>query len=101
MSRQMGFNLTPVLEEIHDTLWEIDSRETQEPYEFGDTALRSSLKILMSVTMDKLWAKQELENTPLKEREQQAMALGEDFRKLIKNHLDIDTHKLYEKEKQT
>ena len=27
------------------------------------------------------------------------MALGRNFRKLIKNHLDTDTHKLYEKEK--
>ena len=97
MSKIAGFNLTPVLEEIHDTLWEIDARKNQEPYEFGDTAVRSALKILMCVTMDKLWANQELTNMPIEEREKQAMELGQAYKDLFKKHLGIDTHKLYER----
>jgi len=95
MSKYYGKNITPILDEIAQAMWEIDSRDKTEPYEYGDTALRSACKIMMSVCTDKLWNKQEAENTSFDERCVQASALGNDFREFIKKHLGVDSHDFY------
>lgn len=101
MSKEYGKNITPILDEIADAMWEIDARENVEPYEYGEHALRSASKIMMSVCMDKLWAKQESENTPFEERCQQAEALGHDLRQLVKKNLNIDPHNFYKASDET
>ena len=50
---------------------------------------------MMSVCMDKLWAKQEDDNAPAEKRRKQAEALGNDLRQLVKKNLGIDTHDFY------
>lgn len=95
MSKEYGKNITPILEHIANGMWEIDASEILQPYEYGEVALRAASKIMMSVCMDKLWAKQEAENASREERYAQATALGNDFRKLIKKHLGVDPHDFY------
>jgi len=95
MSKEYGKNITPILDEIANAMWEIDSRERQQPYEYGDAALPAVSKIMMSVCMDKLWAKQETENTPISERIDQAGALGSDLHDLVKKHLGVDLYDFY------
>lgn len=99
MSKEYGKNISPILEEIADSLWEIDARDNQEPYEYSDEAFASALKIMMSVSMDILWKNQEKDNTPFNIRKKQATKLGEDLAKLISDNLNIDTKKLYELKK--
>lgn len=99
MSKEYGKLISPVLAEIHDSLWEIDARESNEPYNYTEDAIRSALKITMSVSMDRLWKNQEEANTPMEDRSLQAELLGLDLKQLFEKHLGIDTHKLYGEKK--
>lgn len=93
MSSFYGEQITPVLNEISDSLWEIDAREVQEPYQYGPRALNSASKIMMSVCMDRMWAKWEKEKIPIEERLERVSAFGNEFRELIQKHLGVDMHK--------
>ena len=93
MSRYYGEQITPILKEVSDTLWEIDARDNVQPYEYGATALNSASKIMMSVCMDRMWAKWEKEKIPIEERLERVSAFGNEFRELIQKHLGVDMHK--------
>jgi hypothetical protein len=97
MSKEYGKSISPILEEIADALWEIDAREMAQPYEYSENAFRASLKIMMSVAMDRLWDNQEKFETPKEDRLLQAEKLGNDFRKLFKENLNVDTTKMWRK----
>lgn len=92
MSKEYGKQITPILEEISDSLWEIDAREHQEPYGYGSSALNSASKIMMSVCMDRMWSDFEKLDTRLEARLNIVEAFGNDFRQLIKTHLGVDMH---------
>lgn len=98
MSKQYGKEITPILKEISDSMWEIDARSDPEAYEFPDLVMVYSAKIMMNVMMDKMWANQEAVNTPLEERVANAENLGNQFRQLMLEHLGVDMHEEIKKE---
>lgn len=98
MSSYYGRHITPVLKEISDSLWEIDARENQEPYGYGETALNSASKIMTSVCMDRMWADFETHGTSMESRMNIVTAFAEDFRELIKTHLGVDMHEEIKKD---
>jgi len=98
MSKYYGSKMTPVLREISDSLWEIDAREGQEPYEYGETALNSAVKIMMSVGFDRMWSDFEALDTDIDSRLTLAKDFGTEFRMLIIKHLGVDMHEEIKKE---
>ena len=92
MSRYYGEQITPILKEVSDTLWEIDARDNVQPYEYGATALNSASKIMTSVCMDRMWAKWEREEVPIEERLHLVTLFGDELRDLIRRHLGVDMH---------
>lgn len=98
MSNYYGEQITPVLNEISDALWEIDSREFQFPYGYGDSALNSAVKIMMSVGMDRMWANFEKDETSEKDRLRLVEEFGSSFRDMIKTHLGVDMHEEIKKD---
>lgn len=100
MSKYFGEQISPVLAEIADSLWEIDARELQEPYEYADRALADASKIFMSVCMDTFWKLAETEKWSLDERSERVQAMGNALREFIKEYLDIDSHDFYKGDKQ-
>ena len=97
MSKYYGKQISPILAEIAEGMWEIDARELQQPYEYAETALADATKIFMSVAMDKLWANAEAEGWTMEQRSERAEALGEGLRAFIKEHLGVDSHDFYKK----
>lgn len=91
----IGKKISPILVEIEETLWEFEAHNETKP-EFTQDGFRASIKIFMSVLMDKMWELQCNENLSLDDRCAMAQKLGEDLRKLVKTYTDINTIKLYE-----
>lgn len=89
-----GKLLTPTLVEIEDALWEFDLARKEKP-NYPDEALRASIKIFMSILVDKMWELQCYEKMSMKDKMNMAQKAGEDLRKLIKTYTDIDTHNFY------
>ena len=97
MSKYYGENVSIILVEIAEALWDIDARENQEPYEYTPEAIRAVSKIMMSTAMDRLWYLQEKNNATPAERIKQVTDMAEDLKEFYKKHLDIDTRMLYER----
>ncbi|MBP9839974.1 MAG: hypothetical protein KBC44_03310 [Candidatus Pacebacteria bacterium] len=90
MSKEYGKNISPIFEELSDALWEIDAREDNEPYEYGEFALNHATKIFMSVIMDKLWTRMQAQDLEPEEMEALTIKLGEGLKQLIRDTLHID-----------
>lgn len=90
----IGKQITPILNEIDETLWEWELGKRGQPL-YDESALRSSSKILMSVLMDKMWQLQEVEKMDMETRCAMAQQAGNEFREFIKKYTNIDTHSLY------
>ena len=90
----IGKKLSPILEEIEDTLWEFDLKG-QKP-EYTKEGFRAGIKIFMSVLMDKIWELQQDEKIDMEDRINMVQKAGEDVRQLVKTYTDIDCHKIYE-----
>lgn len=98
-NRTIGEKISPILEEIEDTLWEFEYNKPEEKPNFTEDGLRASIKIFMANLLDKMWDRQEKENMPFKDREKQAEYFGKEFRELVLLATGIDPHKLYKKER--
>jgi len=93
----LGEKFSPIFEEIHNALWEHEARFPGEPFKFTTKGFRGGVKIFMSVLLDAIWAKQEIDEVPQGEREKQVYEAGEKIRKLVKQYTGIDTFDLYER----
>jgi hypothetical protein len=98
----IGKELSPVLVEIEEMLWDYEGRDAinrvSTPPEFTDDGLRAAAKIFMSVLIDKMWEHNHVETRLIasqKEMEQKAHHAGRDFRKLIKKYTGKDSHDFY------
>lgn len=98
MSKYYGQKIAPILEEISDSMWEIDTRNDTEPYEFPESVMLHSSKIMMNVMMDRMWFNQVEADKSIEERIAEAESLGRDFRQLMLDHLDVDMHEEIKKE---
>lgn len=90
----IGQKISPILEEIENTLWEFEAYNGSKP-EYTDAGFRSATKIFMSVIMDKMWKLQDKENITLEDRQNMALKAGEAVRGFVKTYTNIDTHDLY------
>ena len=90
----IGNRISPILEEIENTLWEFEAHVGTKP-NYTDGGFRAGIKIFMSVLMDKIWELQELEKTLMEDRANMVEKVGKDVRALVKTYTDIDSHSLY------
>lgn len=90
----IGKKISPVLEEIENTLWEFEASVEMKP-EFTDEGFRAGVKIFMCVLMDKIWELQTDEKISIDDRIKMVQKCGDDVRQLVKTYADIDCHDLY------
>lgn len=90
----LGQKLSPILEEISDTLWESEANNPR-PCEYTDKGFHAATKIFMSTMMDKMWILQEKEDMPLNERIKMVEHCGKKIRKLILEMTNEDSFKFY------
>lgn len=90
----LGCKLSPILEELEDTLLEFEVRFGYKP-EYTMGGFRAAIKIFMSVILDKMWELQNWDSLSQEDREKMATKCGEDLRKFVKTYTDIDTFDLY------
>lgn len=91
----IGKQLSPILEEIENTLWEFEMRNFGNP-QFTDEGFRAALKIFMSAILDKMWSMQDCDKMDQSDREKMAESCGNKIKELVFTYTGIDTHKLFE-----
>ena len=87
----LGEKLSPILEEIQDTLLENYERKP----EFTMNGFKACIYIFQAALIDKMYNLQTNENIPTDIKLDMALKLGTELRDLIKTYCDIDTHELY------
>ena len=92
----IGKKLSPILEELENTLWEFEANRGILP-EFTEAGFRSASKIFMWVLMEKMWELQSKEHMAMPDRSAMALKAGEDLRKLVKTYTGFDTFDFYKK----
>lgn len=92
----IGKKLSPILEEIENTIWEFEANKGGPPL-YTDDGFRASLKIFMSTMIDKMYLLQKKEGIKLDDNGKMAFKLGEEIKKLVKTYTNIDTYELYKK----
>lgn len=90
----IGEKLTPILVEIESTLWDFEAELSLKP-DYPIEALRASIKIFMSVMMDKMWEVQEFDNMEMEDREKMVVNLASDLMKMVKTYTGVNTLELY------
>lgn len=90
----IGQQISPILEEIENALWEFEADNGSKP-NFSINGFSGGIKIFMAVLMDKIWELQEADNMPQSDREKMAETVGQEVRKLIKIYTNIDAPDLY------
>ncbi len=90
----IGKKISPILEEIENTLWEFEANEGKKP-EYTIEGFRAATKIFMSVLLDKMWQLQQDEKIDIQDRVTMAEKAGKDIREIVKVYTDIDCHELY------
>jgi hypothetical protein len=90
----IGKKLSPILSEIESTLIEYELNVAKPP-EYTDEGFRASVKIFLSVMLDKMWKLQEDEGINIDTRADMAEKLGTEIRNIIRVYTNIDTHSLY------
>ena len=86
----LGQKLSPILEEIQDTL--LENYETKP--EFSMEGFKAALYIFQSALVDKMYSLQVNEDIPSDIKVDMAVKLGGELRELIKTYCNIDTHEL-------
>jgi hypothetical protein len=90
----IGKKLSPILSEIESALIEFEINVAKPP-EYTDEGFRASVKIFLSVMLDKMWKLQEDEEIDINTRADMAEKLGTELRNIIRVYTNIDTHDLY------
>jgi hypothetical protein len=90
----IGKKLSPILSEIESALIEFEINVAKPP-EYTDEGFRASVKIFLSVMLDKMWKLQEDEEIDINTRADMAEKLGTEIRNIIRVYTNIDTHSLY------
>jgi hypothetical protein len=90
----IGKKLSPILSEIESALIEYELNINRPP-EYTDEGFRASVKIFLSVMLDKMWKLQEDEEIDINTRADMAEKLGTEIRNIIRVYTNIDTHSLY------
>lgn len=94
----IGEKISPILIEIENVLWSFEANNPGIPCGFSREDFRASLKIFMTIIMEKMFAMQASDNMPQEQREEMALKCGEELKKLVHTFTGIDTIKLYQEE---
>lgn len=92
--KMIGKKISPILYEIELALIEFEINVAKPP-EYTDEGFRASVKIFLSVMLDKMWKLQEEEGIDINTRADMAEKLGNELRNIIRVYTNIDTHSLY------
>lgn len=95
----IGKQLSPILVELEDALWEFQADFPQMPPDFTEEALMASTKIFIDCVLDFMWKKIKLDNTPMPLCEQMTTELGQQIRQILIDNTGIDPHQFYAKYK--
>jgi hypothetical protein len=90
----IGKKLSPILSEIESALIEYELNINRPP-QYTDEGFRASVKIFLSVMLDKMWKLQEDEGIDIDTRADMAEKLGTEIRNIVRIYTNIDTHNLY------
>ena len=90
----IGEKLSSVLSEIESALIEFEINVARPP-QYTDEGFRASVKIFLSVMLDKMWKLQEDEGIDINTRADMAEKLGTEIRNIVRVYTNIDTHNLY------
>lgn len=93
--KSIGEELQPTLKAIEEGLWEYELNNHDLPHDYPDESIRSVIKILMSVLLDRMWRLQDKEGMSIEDRLGMARKLGEEFRQMVKTYADFDTYDCY------
>lgn len=93
-NKPIGQKLSPILEELENTLIDHASYNGSKP-EFTNDGFRAGVQIFMSVMMDKLYEVQMSEGKTIEQSSNEATMMGFSIRGLILQYTKIDTHNLY------
>lgn len=96
--QSFGEKWTPILMEIEQAFWEREINLPGTPHGFPPKALLGAGKILTTILLDLMWAKNEKKGTPQATRCEEATYMGESLHALIKQCTDIDIKELMQKE---
>lgn len=94
MNSDLAKEISPVLHEIEELLWDHEAM-FDEPVGYSQDELRSATKIFMHVLMDIMYKKQKSDDLPLEEMMKQAEKAGKSIRALIKEYTGLDSHDFY------
>lgn len=93
----IGKELSPILEEIENTLLDLAAYKP----EYTKEGFRAAIFIFQSALMDKMYELQTKQEMPNDECELMAKNLGEELRNTIFRFTGIDTHELFTNESTT
>jgi len=98
-NKTLGEKISPVLKEIHDTLWEHEARSGINNIKpnYTEDGFRSAVKIFTSAMMDKMYDYQEEKQIKMEDRMILVEQLGKHIHELVKESTGIDMHEYYEK----
>jgi len=90
----IGKKLSPLLEEIENTLLDFEAEVETQP-QFTEVGFRAATKIFASALMDYMWNMQEHEGIPMDVRADMAEKAGSELKRIVGTFTGIDTHKMY------
>ena len=91
---KLGEKLSPYLIKIEKIIWENDLAKVGAP-NYSNEGFRASIKIFMSILLDKMFELQHNENMSIEDKSNMCRKAGEDLRKLVKTYTGIDTYNMY------
>ena len=91
---KFGEKLSLHLIKIEEMIWVNDLAKTGAP-NYSNEGFRASIKIFMSILLDKMFELQHNENMSMEDKSNMCRKAGEDIRKLIKTYTGIDTYDIY------
>lgn len=93
----LGYKLTPVLEEIEIALLE-HQLAAHDILCFPRNGTRAAIKIFMDVMLAEMWKLQDNEDMDIETRGAMAESMGNELRVLIRKYTNLDTYELYPKQ---
>jgi hypothetical protein len=90
----IGTQITPILLAIEQTLYEQRALNPNLHPKYPDEAITAAAKIMSDVIMSHMWELQEAEKISQVDRENMAVACGNELRLLIRKYTGKDTREI-------
>ena len=94
-NQPIGKELSPILSEIHDALWQFEADHEGTRPGFTTEGFKGAIKIFVSALLEMAWNHQEQIGMSQEEREAVAQKTGEEIRTLVTRVTGIDPRDLY------